>query len=55
MGGGHTINISKYYPNTFDYIGVFSRRQVRKKDPQSDVHKDFTGKLEKQRDNGYKL
>ena len=24
MGGFHTIHISRYYPNTFDYIGPFS-------------------------------
>ena len=24
MGGGHTVNISRKYRNTFDYIGVFS-------------------------------
>ena len=24
MGGGHTVNISRKYRNTFDYVGVFS-------------------------------
>lgn len=24
MGGGHTFTISKDYPNTFDYVGIFS-------------------------------
>ena len=24
MGGYHTAYISRYYPNTFDYIGLFS-------------------------------
>ncbi len=24
MGGGHSVNISRKYPNVFDYVGVFS-------------------------------
>jgi enterochelin esterase family protein len=24
MGGGHSVNISRRYPNVFDYVGVFS-------------------------------
>ncbi len=55
MGGGHTINISKFYPNTFDYMGVFSGAVGERQNPVSEVHKDFMGKLQKQRDNGYKL
>ncbi|MGX7835948.1 alpha/beta hydrolase-fold protein, partial [Campylobacter fetus subsp. venerealis] len=24
MGGYHTMHISRFYPNTFDYMGLFS-------------------------------
>ena len=37
MGGGHSVNISRTYPNVFDYVGVFSAggriHQLDEKDP----------------------
>ncbi|MDR0895043.1 MAG: esterase [Prevotellaceae bacterium] len=29
MGGGHSLNISKEYPDMFDYIGLFSAATIR--------------------------
>ena len=33
MGGGHTFTISKDYPNTFDYVGLFSAAGSNISDP----------------------
>ncbi|MDF2157235.1 alpha/beta hydrolase-fold protein [Algoriphagus sp. CAU 1675] len=58
MGGFHTANISMYYPNTFDYIGLFSSALgVRPggETPNSAVYQNQDEKLKLQRDNGYKL
>ncbi len=49
MGGGHSFNISRTYPNTFDYVGLFSAA-VRIGD-----NKEVQESLKKQRDNGFKL
>ena len=48
MGGGHSFNISRTYPNTFDYVGLFSAA-ARIGD------KAVEESLKKQRDNGFKL
>jgi enterochelin esterase family protein len=29
MGGFHSLHISRYYPKTFDYVGLFSRPTQR--------------------------
>ena len=58
MGGFHTANISMYYPNTFDYIGLFSSALgVRPGggNPTSPVYQNQDEKLKQQMDNGYKL
>ncbi len=47
MGGGHAINISRTYENTFDYIGVFSSA--------SSGEEEFDASLKKQFDNGLEL
>lgn len=44
MGGGHTINISMDYPDTFDYVGVFSSALFR----QGDERTASIGKLKTQ-------
>lgn len=50
MGGYHSQSISMTYPNTFDYVGIFSAGGI------SDEGKDKAiALLEKQRDNGLKL
>ena len=55
MGAFHSAHISAFYPNTFDYIGLFSGASSLMGDPESVVYKDFDKKLETQRKNGYKL
>ncbi len=54
MGGSHTLFISALYPNTFDYIGLFSAA-FRIKDSQEKVYADFDKNLAIQKKNGYKL
>ena len=49
MGGGHTKNISRMYPDTFDYVGLFSAALG------GDIGEDEKSGLEAQRDNGYRL
>jgi len=57
MGGFHTANISMYYPNTFDYVGLFSSALgVRPTgNATSPVYQNVDEKLKRQMDNGYKL
>jgi enterochelin esterase-like enzyme len=57
MGGFHTANISMYYPNTFDYVGLFSSAlNVRPaNNTSSTVYQNTDEKLKQQMDNGYKL
>src|SRR3546814_13002471 len=49
MGGGHTINISRLHPNTFDYMGVFSAPGA------ADGNAEYDKTLEQQKANGFKL
>ena len=55
MGGYHTMHISRYYPNTFDYMGLFSAAIMPREDATSNVYNDIDGTLKTQMDNGYKL
>ena len=55
MGGYHTMHISRYYPNTFDYMGLFSAAIMPREDATSSVYSDIDGTLKTQMDNGYKL
>jgi enterochelin esterase family protein len=55
MGGFHSLHISRYYPNTFDYVGLFSAAILPNQDVSSEVYKDIDGTLKTQMDNGYKL
>ena len=43
MGGFHSLHISKEYPGTFSYIGLFSAAIFPEK--ESPVYEDFDGKL----------
>ena len=54
MGGYHTLHISRYYPNTFDYVGLFSAAIIPNKEVQSKVYEDLDGTLSAQMKNGYK-
>lgn len=55
MGGFHSLHISRYYPNTFDYVGLFSPAIMPDPKVQSKVYADFDATLKKQMENGYKL
>mgnify|MGYP003849976163 FL=1 len=55
MGGFHTMHISRYYPNTFDYIGLFSAAIMPREDATGRVYSNFDQTLKTQQDNGYKL
>ncbi len=55
MGGFHTLHISRYYPNTFDYIGLYSAAIMPREDATGKVYSDFDSTLKKQMQNGYKL
>ncbi|WP_284688256.1 esterase [Chondrinema litorale] len=37
MGGFHTMHISRFYPNTFDYIGLFSAAIMPREDDSNKV------------------
>ncbi len=55
MGGFHTLHISRYYPNTFNYMGLFSAAILPNQNVSSPVYSDIDGTLKKQMDNGYKV
>lgn len=55
MGGFHSLHISRYYPKTFDYVGLFSAAILPNQDVSHKVYQDFDGTLKKQMENGYKL
>ena len=55
MGGFHSLHISRYYPNTFDYVGLFSAAIMPDQNATSEVYKDIDGTLKKQLENGYKV
>jgi len=55
MGGFHSLHISRYYPNTFDYVGLFSAAIMPREDATGKVYSDIDGTLKKQKENGYKL
>ncbi|HLN54553.1 MAG TPA: alpha/beta hydrolase-fold protein [Bacteroidales bacterium] len=55
MGGYHSLHISRYYPNTFDYIGLFSAAIIPNEKEKSKVYADLDKTLEAQKNNGYKL
>ncbi len=55
MGGFHSFHISRFYPNTFDYVGLFSAALMPREDASGKVYSDIDGTLKTQMDNGYKL
>jgi enterochelin esterase family protein len=55
MGGYHSLHISRYYPNRFDYIGLFSAAIMPNQNTTSPVYQDFDTTLKSQMENGYKL
>ena len=55
MGGYHSLHISRYYPNTFDYVGLFSAAIMPDQKATSKVYENIDGTLKTQLKNGYKL
>lgn len=55
MGGFHSLHISRYYPDTFNYIGLFSPAIMPDKSVTSKVYENFDQTLKAQKDNGFKL
>lgn len=55
MGGYHSLHISRFYPNTFDYVGLFSAAIMPNDQVKSKVYENFDATLKAQKDNGYKL
>lgn len=55
MGGFHSLHISRYYSNTFDYIGLFSPAIMPDENVKSVVYANFDQTLKKQMEDGYKL
>jgi enterochelin esterase family protein len=55
MGGFHSLHISRYYSNTFDYVGLFSPAILPNQNTTAEVYRDIDGTLVTQMENGYKL
>lgn len=56
MGGYHTAYISRNYPETFDYIGLFSpAMNVKPEEGSSPAYSDLDKKLKEQKEEGYEL
>ncbi len=55
MGGFHTMHISRFYPNTFDYMGLYSAALMPREDATGKVYKNIDGTLKTQMENGFKL
>ena len=55
MGGFHSLHISRYYPNTFDYVGLFSAAILPNQNTTSEVYKNIDATLKTQKENGYEL
>jgi enterochelin esterase family protein len=55
MGGFHSLHISRYYPGTFDYIGLFSPAISPDRNAKSKVYDNIDATLEIQNKSGYKL
>ncbi len=48
MGGFHSMHISNYYPEKFDYVGLYSAAIMPRDDSESPVYQDIEGKLKVQ-------
>ncbi len=55
MGGFHAMHISRYYPNTFDYVGLFSAALIPREDATKKVYSNLDETLRIQEENGFKL
>lgn len=55
MGGFHSLHISRFYPGTFDYVGLFSAAIMPWEGTTSKVYEDLDNTLKLQKENGYRL
>jgi enterochelin esterase family protein len=55
MGGFHSLHISRYYPNTFNYVGLFSAAILPNQNAVHEVYQNFDETLKQQMENGYAL
>ncbi|WP_321373204.1 alpha/beta hydrolase-fold protein [uncultured Draconibacterium sp.] len=55
MGGFHSMHISRYYENTFDYVGLFSAALIDREDATNKIYSNIDETLKKQIENGVKL
>ena len=55
MGGFHTMHISRLYPNTFDYVGLFSAALGVGRGGDNPLYANIVSTLQTQNRNGYKL
>ena len=55
MGGYHSLHISRYYPNTFDYVGLFSAAILPNEKATSKVYADLDKTLQIQMKNELQL
>ena len=55
MGGFHSLHISRFYPKTFDYVGLFSPAIMPFTKTTSPVYENFDATLSKQFSNSLKL
>lgn len=55
MGGFHSLHISRYFPNTFDYVGLFSAAIMPFEGATSKVYENIDETLQKQMENGFRL
>ena len=55
MGGFHSLHISRFYPKTFDYVGLFSPAIMPFSKTTSPVYENFDATLKKQFSSGLKL
>ena len=55
MGGFHSLHVSRTYPNTFDYVGLFSAAVNPLAKEPIPFYSDIDVTLKKQKENGCKL
>jgi enterochelin esterase-like enzyme len=55
MGGFHSLHISRLYPNTFDYVGLFSAAIMPRQANGNTAYERIDQTLATQMKNGYKL
>ena len=55
MGGFHSLHISRYHPDTFDYVGLFSPAIMPRNNVDAAVFQNMDETLETQKANGYEL